>query len=179
MTLTLEGLKAVMPNLRPSRAVRYLPLLTEAMEEASIDTPLRMGAFLATLAHESGELLFFEELASGEAYEGRKSLGNVNVGDGQRYKGRGPIQLTGRSNYRQAGIALDLPLEEQPWLAAIPEVGFRVAAWFWRSRRCNELADNSDFEAVTRRINGGMNGWDSRLVYYRRALTLFGALPTT
>jgi predicted chitinase len=177
--LTLETLRAVMPNLWVSRGKRYLPLLNDAMAEADINTPLRVAAFLATLAHESGEFLYFEELASGQAYENRIDLGNVRPGDGRRYKGRGPIQVTGRHNYRQAGLALDLPLEDRPWLAAIPEVGFRVAAWYWKDRGLNQLADAGNFESVTRRVNGGLRGWEQRLAYYHRALAVFGVLPTT
>jgi putative chitinase len=177
--LTVDSLRAVMPHLWPSRAERYLPLLNNAMAEAEINTPLRIAAFLATLAHESGEFLYFEELASGAAYEGRKNLGNTQAGDGRRFKGRGPIQVTGRNNYRDAGLALDLPLLDKPWLVAIPEVGFRVAAWFWTSRGLNQLADAGDFEGVTRVVNGGLNGWERRLTYYGRALSLFSRLPTT
>ena len=71
-------------------------------------------------------LRYFEEIASGAAYEGRTDLGNTQPGDGKRYKGRGPIQLTGRSNYRSAGIALGLPLEESPELVTFPSAGFKV-----------------------------------------------------
>ena len=79
---------------------QVLEILAEqgVMEKYQITTPLRRAAFLAQLAHESGELKYMEEIASGEAYEGRKELGNTAPGDGKRYKGRGPIQLTGRFN---------------------------------------------------------------------------------
>jgi putative chitinase len=100
------------------------------------------------------------------------SLGNTQPGDGKRYKGRGPIQLTGRSNYRAAGAALGLDLEENPVQASTPAAGFRVAAWYWSSRNINEPADRSDFETVTRRINGGLNGYADRTRYYSRALEL-------
>lgn len=176
MELQLSQLQAIMPRLPEAKARRYLPLLQSAMDEAHIDTPLRVAAFLAQLAHESGELRWFEEFATGDAYEGRRSLGNTQPGDGRRFKGRGPIQLTGRTNYRRAGHALGLHLEERPWLASVPENGFRIAAWYWASHRCNELADASDFEGVTRAINGGMSHWHERVAYYERALRQFNAL---
>jgi len=140
------------------------------MAEAHINTKQRKAMFLAQLAHESVELRYFEEIASGAEYEGRADLGNTHPGDGVRYKGRGPIQLTGRSNYRAAGRALHLPLEAHPKLAARPSVGFRTAGWFWTSRGLNSYADRGDFRGVTLRINGGYNGYDSRVRYYRRAL---------
>ena len=83
-------------------------------------------------------------------------------GDGVRYRGRGPIQLTGRNNYRACGKALNVDLEGKPELAASFEVGFRVAAWFWKSRELNSLADAGDFDAITKRINGGTNGAEDR-----------------
>ncbi|WNG60940.1 hypothetical protein F0U59_44220 [Archangium gephyra] len=168
--LNEKQLQEIMPRLLAGRADECLPYLDAAMVEADILTPQRQAAFLAQLAHESAELRFFEELATGEAYEGRRDLGNTRPGDGMRYKGRGPIQLTGRDNYRAAGRALGIDLEGNPQRAADVDVGFRVAAWFWRSRGLNALADVGDFREITRRINGGFNGLAQREVYYRRAL---------
>jgi putative chitinase len=170
--LTRELLRAIMPRLTVARADECLPCLEVAMVEAAITTPRRQAAFLAQLAHESGELRYFEEIASGEQYEGRGDLGNVRPGDGVRYKGRGPIQLTGRANYRAAGRALGLDLEGEPTRAADVDVGFRVAAWYWTTRGLNALADAGDFREITRRINGGFNGLAQREVYYQRALGL-------
>jgi putative chitinase len=145
------------------------------MNEAGITTPKRQAAFLAQVAHESGELRFFEEIASGAAYEGRRDLGNVRPGDGRRFKGRGPIQLTGRANYRAAGRALGIELENNPTRAADPDVGFRVAAWYWRTRGLNTLADQGDFRQITKRINGGFNGLADRQRYWARAKAVLGA----
>ncbi|MBI3183627.1 MAG: glycoside hydrolase family 19 protein [Myxococcales bacterium] len=170
--VSVEQLRGVMPNLGRDRAEAMLPLLNSAMEEAEINTPMRRAAFLAQLAHESGELRWFEELDSGRQYEGRRDLGNVEPGDGPRYKGRGPIQITGRSNYRNAGRALGLDLEGNPSLAAEPEVGFRTAAWYWNSRGINAPADGGDFDRTTYLVNGGTNGAAERRAYYRRALAV-------
>ena len=168
--VSLAELHKIMPNLSDAKAKQYLPHLNAAMKEAHIDTPKRQAAFLAQLAHESGEFRYMEEIASGAAYEGRKDLGNTQPGDGVRFKGRGPIQLTGRANYRAAGKALGLDLEHNPKQAATPEVGFRTAAWFWNSRNLNSLADKGDFREITHRVNGGYNGLASREAYYKRAL---------
>ncbi|HYO64926.1 MAG TPA: peptidoglycan-binding protein [Archangium sp.] len=170
--LNEKQLREIMPMLSDARARECLPCLDAAMVEADIVTPQRQAAFLAQLAHESGELRYFAELASGEAYEGRRDLGNVQLGDGMRYKGRGPIQLTGRTNYRAAGRALRIDLEAEPERAADVDVGFRVAAWFWTSRGLNAFADAGDFREITRRINGGFNGLAHREAYYRRALEI-------
>ncbi len=170
--VTLTQLRAIMPKLKEARASELLPHLNAAMKEASIDTPVRQAAFLAQLAHESAEFRYFEELASGAAYEKRRDLGNVEPGDGVRYKGRGPIQITGRTNYRAAGLALGIDLESHPSRAADPDVGFRVAAWYWSSRKLNPYADVGDFDAITRRINGGYNGKAARDAYYQRALKI-------
>ncbi|WP_444881606.1 peptidoglycan-binding protein [Hyalangium versicolor] len=170
--VSLAQLKKIMPNLSDAKARQVLPHLNKAMVEAKINTPKRQAAFLAQLAHESGELRYFEEIASGAAYEGRKDLGNTHPGDGVRYKGRGPIQLTGRANYRAAGKALGIDLENNPKRAADVDVGFRTAAWFWNSRNLNTYADAGNFREVTRRINGGYNGLASREAYYRRALSV-------
>lgn len=173
--LGLEALAKVMPHLHPARAAAMLPYLNAALTEAQIDSPVRVAAFLAQLAHESIELRFFEEIASGAAYEGRRDLGNTQPGDGPRYKGRGPIQLTGRANYRAAGKALGLDLEGNPAAAARLDVGFRTAAWFWRTHGLNALADAWDFDGITRAVNGGTRGAESRRAYFKTACEVLGA----
>jgi predicted chitinase/peptidoglycan hydrolase-like protein with peptidoglycan-binding domain len=136
------------------KAREHLPHLTAAMRKFGITTQRRAECFLAQLWHESAALHFFEEIASGAAYEGRKDLGNTHPGDGVRYKGRGPIQLTGRGNYRKAGAALKVDFEAHPTLVATPRYGYLVAAWYWNGRGLNALADQDRFEEITRRING-------------------------
>jgi len=167
--VSADQLRRIMPGLSQAKANEYLPHLNRAMQEAGINTPQRQEQFLAQLGHESGGLRYMEEIASGAAYEGRRDLGNTQPGDGRRFKGRGPIQLTGRANYEAAGRALGLDLVRNPEQAASPEVGFRVAAWFWQTRGLNNLADQGDFRGITRRINGGYNGLADREAYLRRA----------
>ena len=172
MQVTESQLMQIMPRLK--KPSTWLPLLNEAMAKFQINTPLRASAFLAQLAHESGQLRYMEELASGEAYEGRKDLGNVKPGDGKKYKGRGPIQLTGRGNYGRAGRELALPLEATPELVATPKVGLLVAGWFWSRAGLNLLADAKEFDRITRKINGGYNGKADRDKYYKKACAVFG-----
>lgn len=127
-----------------------------------LDNSLRLIHFLAQLAHESGNFRYMEEIASGAAYEGRKDLGNVNKGDGVRYKGRGPIQLTGRANYRRYGQQLGIDFENNPAIVALPSVGMLVACKYWSENNLNVFADYDDVTTITRRINGGLNGFDDR-----------------
>ena len=167
--LTAGELKAIMPNLSDEKARHYLPYLNSAMAEAHINTPARKAAFLAQLAHESGELRYMEEIASGAAYEGRRDLGNTQPGDGRRFKGRGPIQLTGRANYAAASKDLGIDLVSHPERAADPDVAFRIAGWYWSRRELNGLADSGNFSEITHRINGGYNGASDRQRYWERA----------
>jgi len=172
--VSVQQLRAIMPNLSEARANELMPHLNRAMQEAGINTPQRQAAFLAQLAHESGEFRYMEEIASGAAYEGRGDLGNTQPGDGVRFKGRGPIQLTGRANYAAASQALGIDLVNNPTRAADPDVGFRTAAWYWNNRNLNSYADAGNFDAITYRVNGGYNGKAERDAYYNRALQVLG-----
>lgn len=167
--ITLNKLMAAMPSLPRTKAELYFPHLKSAMESQKIDTLLREAAFLAQVAHESIDLRYMEEIASGSAYEGRKDLGNTEVGDGIRYKGRGPIQLTGRLNYREFGKALGVDFESSPALAATPEWGFKTAVLYWARKHLNELADLGDMKTITKKINGGYNGLEDRMRRYELA----------
>lgn len=167
--LTDDELRQIMPNCAAAKRADYLPFIQQAMTEFDITSYWREAAFLAQLAHESGELRYMEEIASGAAYEGRANLGNTQPGDGKRFKGRGPIQLTGRANYTKYGQLLGLDLVNEPTIAATKEVGFRIAGQFWKLNGLNELADQQQFKAITKRINGGYNGLDDRIKYYECA----------
>jgi predicted chitinase len=167
--VTDDELRQIMPNCPAAKRADYLPFIQQAMAEFEITSYLREAAFLAQLAHESAELRYMEEIASGAAYEGRQDLGNTRPGDGKRYKGRGPIQLTGRANYTKYGGLLGLDLVNDPLVAATKEVGFRIAGQFWKLNGLNELADQQKFKSITKRINGGYNGLDDRIKYYERA----------
>lgn len=125
--------------------------------------------FLAQVGHESGQLRYTEELASGKAYEGRVDLGNTLPGDGVKYKGRGLIQITGKRNYALASLGLSLPLLEKPELLSQPEAAAESAGWFWMNSKLNSCCDKNDFKGLTKRINGGYNGLADREKLFERA----------
>lgn len=160
-------------------ARRWAGPLSAALERFAINTPERVAAFLAQVAHESGGLRWVRELwgptAAQRGYEGRHDLGNTQPSDGERFKGRGLIQITGRANYRRCGEALGLPLLGRPELLEEPQHAAMSAAWFWAANGLNSLADAGEFEAITRRINGGTNGAAERREYYRLAQAHLGA----
>jgi putative chitinase len=174
--------------------------------EFNINNERRVAAFLANLAHESKNLTKWEEnlnysakrltevwpnrfptLQAAEPYahnpEGLANktyggrMGNTTIGDGWKYRGRFPIQITGKSLYRKAATALDLPLllDNPDSLMSNPMVGFRVSAWvFAVEKGCNQLADKQQLKAITLAINGGLNGLQERIDLYNRAMR---ALP--
>ncbi len=157
-------------------------MLPELLPQVEVTTPLRIEHFLAQTAHESDGFCTTVEYASGAAYEGRKDLGNVKAGDGRRYRGRGPIQLTGHSNYRLFTVWMrkrmpDCPdFEENPQLVAEwPWAGW-AAAYFWSENGLNALADRDDLVAVTKRINGGRNGLEDRRRYLTAAKAIVQSL---
>jgi|RhiMethySRZTD1v2_1073278.scaffolds.fasta_scaffold04480_2 putative chitinase len=178
--LTTEQLQAIMPLLPAAKRATLFPFLTAAVNEFGIDQPARTAAFLAQLAHESAQFRFMEEIwgptAAQRRYEppGKLAgdLGNTDAGDGRRFKGRGPIQITGRANYRRFGDLLGLDLVSGPEQAALPDVAFRIAGLYWSKKGLNELADRVTAEAfreITRRINGGFNGLAERERFYETA----------
>jgi len=121
-----------------------------------------LAQFLAQCFHESAGFKRMKEFASGADYEGRRDLGNIYKGDGIRYKGRGFIQITGRDNYRRAGQALNLPLEDKPDLASRPDIAAKIAIWYWKTRVKPNVSNFNDTRAVTRWINPKMHGLESR-----------------
>lgn len=160
----------------PRLADLFVGPLSSACHEFDINTPARVAAFVAQCAHESACFAYTRELADGRAYEGRADLGNTQPGDGQKFKGRGLIQITGRENYAACSLALfnDLRLLENPALLEQPTEAARSAAWFWKQRGLNELADVGNYRRITKTINGGYTHYDRRLKLYQRALPAFG-----
>ena len=177
--ITFNDLRHICPKV-PSASLREVfPFLCDAMEEFEIDNPLRIAAFIAQLAHESGGFIYFEEIASGKAYNGRADLGNTRPEairiakehgstPGPWWKGHGPIQITGFDNHEACGQALELDLLHNPRLICRLEHGFRAAGWFWEVKNLNPLADEENFLRITKKINGGTNGLKDRQEYYQR-----------
>lgn len=178
MVITLPQLLQVMPGAR-LRAGVFIDALNTTLSRYEINSSKRSAAFLAQIGHESGELCYVRELGS-DQYLSKYDTGTLAArlgnspeadGDGQKYRGRGLIQITGRRNYLACSQALfgDDRLLQQPQLLEQPQWACESAGWFWQTNGLNELADNDQFTNITRRINGGLNGLDDRLQRWARA----------
>jgi putative chitinase len=174
--ITDDQIRQMFPNAG-ARLNAHLPYIVPSLEAMHIDTPDRIAAFLAQLAHESAEYRYMEEIADGSAYEGRLDLGNTEPGDGVKFKGHGPIQITGRLNHAACGKALGIDLIAEPRLICTPVYGTASACWFWNSRDLSRLADRNWFKTITRIINGGLNGLADRIQYWHRNCYLLDCVP--
>lgn len=164
---------AIMPNAK-DRVGKYINYINGYADKFKISSPMRMAHYLAQIAHESAELKYTREIASGRSYEGRKDLGNVHQGDGVKYKGRGLIQITGRANYEAYKNFCKFDVVSTPELLERPLGAVKSSMWWWKEHGLNELADNDDVLAVTKVINGGTNGLEDRKRYLERAFKVFG-----
>lgn len=181
MSITPQQLLQILPNAGPKAGV-FAPVLNTAMVACDIVTPARQAAFIAQIGHESGQFLWLRELGSNQYLAKYDTgplaarLGNTPEadGDGQKYSGRGLIQITGRANYKACGEALGLDLLSRPELLELPQYAAASAAWYWKSRGLNALADRGDLTAITRKINGGLNGQAERLALWRKACKVLG-----
>jgi predicted chitinase len=166
--MMLDELREICPS-NAGKAEVFCAALVAAMQEFDISSRTRQAAFVAQIAHETGEFRYMREIDSGVAYEGRHDLGNTQPGDGALFKGGGGFMITGRDAYLRCGQALGVDLVGHPCLIEVPAYAMRSAGWFWQTHRLNALADIDHFGSVTRTINGGYNGLDSRIVYWARA----------
>lgn len=167
-------------------AARFAEPLRAACAFYGLDTPARLAAFLAQIGHESGSLRYTSEVwgptPAQLTYEGRANLGNTQPGDGARFKGHGLIQTTGRYNHARVRDRLrarfpDVPdFEADPEALCDPQWAALSAADYWDDRGCNALADAGDFIAITRKVNGGLNGLSDRQERLARARAAL--LPT-
>lgn len=188
MTISTGQLRRIMPRLTDDSAAEWISPINDSMVAFAVDETLaRIAAFLAQIAHESGELRYVREIwgptPTQLRYEGRADLGNVVAGDGARFMGRGLIQVTGRTNYTACSLALfgDDSLLTEPELLEEPKAAADSAAWFWQVHGLNPLADVGDFMTISVRINGrgkdGLpNGYDQRITYLRRAKLALGMI---
>ena len=182
--ITADLLRTIMPRAGRKADVFAGPLAA-ACEEFQIATPTRTAAFLAQIAHESGQLQWVAELASGAAYDNRADLGNTKadairiageagVSSGRYWKGHGLIQITGYDNHVDTAEYFEIPiLRIVGWLQT-PEGASRSAARFWDVHGLNPLADAGYFETITRKINGGTNVIAERLAFWNAAKAALG-----
>ncbi|KQQ67850.1 glycoside hydrolase family 19 [Pseudomonas sp. Leaf127] len=185
MPITEQQLLQILPNCRPVVGI-FVPALNRAMPRFKIDNRLRIAAFIAQVGHESGQLRrlienlnysaaglvatwptrFDKNTAAQYARQPERiaavvygsRMGNIQPGDGWRFRGRGLLQITGRSNYRTAGADLNLPLEQEPQLLEQPEQAALCSAWWWNQHGLNELADAGRFQDIGSLINTGKVG---------------------
>lgn len=167
-------------------ADRYVGAFNAAMIAAGCTTTNRAAMWCAQLGHESAGLRYMEEIASGSAYEGRRDLGNTVRGDGVRFKGRGPIQVTGRANYTSVSrwahgrgfVPSPTYFVDHPPELASDRYGFLGPVWYWTVARptINGLCDRANVTAVTKLINGGTNGLTDRVARWNRCLRLGNAI---
>ncbi|WP_254217463.1 glycoside hydrolase family 19 protein [Burkholderia multivorans] len=187
-----------------ARAAQWLEPLQDACDAQQISTPLRAAAFLAQVGVESARLsavsenlnysaegllstfpkYFTEDEAqqyarrppaiANRVYAGRYGNGDEASGDGWRYRARGLIGITFHDNYQLCGVALGLPLVQQPDLLVDPANAAMSAAWWWKAHGLNALADAGQFQQITRVINGGLNGYSQRLYLYGAAKKALG-----
>jgi putative chitinase len=163
--ITTDILKKICPLTRREILDKYSGLLDKLMPEYGINSKLRIQHFIAQIAHESGYFQFVKEIGCGAKYEFRKDLGNIYKGDGDKYKGRGLIQITGRANYEKLSMDLftNKQLVDNPAILEMPEYAIKSALWYWDKHKLNIYADNDDILTITRKINGGLNGVESRI----------------
>ena len=182
---------------------KFVDPINKVIEEFEINTPQRISMFLAQIGHESAGLTrlhenlnykaarlaqifpkYFRDVDPDEyannperianrVYANRMGNGPENSGDGYRFRGRGAIQLTGRSNYTACGEDLEVDLINNPDYLETPEGAIRSAAWFWDQHDLNDWADKGDVATVSKKINGGTIGLEERKELYHEALTIF------
>lgn len=180
MIINREILQSVCARgAKEKNITQLLEALKKWLPIYEIDSNLRIASFLSQCAHETGGFIFFRELGNQSYFDKYepdtkigKMLGNTEKGDGYKYKGRGIIQLTGRSNYAKYGYIINEDLINDPGLLLIPDIGVRVACEFWKNNNLNKLADEKKIREITIKINGGINGLEDRVNYYNILLKI-------
>lgn len=190
MKLTVEHLHKITGDTRNTARKEALAAFLNgtAARFSNVMDQHRLAIFLSQIMHESGNLRYVKEVwgptAAQSRYEGRADLGNTQKGDGKRFMGRDVIQVTGRANHRaltawcrKMGIATP-DFEAHPEALEDPKWLGLGALWYWIERVPSRYVEEGNHEMVTRRINGGLNGYADRLAKYTRAaLVLLGYEP--
>jgi putative chitinase len=203
-TITSDQLLKIFNKTNPTIVNSYVEPMNKTFSRYIIDTPRRISMFLAQVGHESGGLTAIQENLNYSAdrlsvvfpkyfkdvdpsayarnpekianrvYASRMGNGPESSGDGYRYRGRGLIQLTGKSNYERFAKSMLMPLDQAVQYLTTPEGACMSAGWFWDVNNLNELSDDGDVIGCTRKINGGTNGLEDRQSHYTKALQIFG-----
>ena len=198
-------LKDCLPEASDQAIANFAQAIDDTLQEFDISTPQRIAAFLAQVGHESGSLKFIKEnlnysaqgltktfpkyftpelanqyqrnpeAIANRVYANRMGNGPEESGDGWAFRGRGLIQVTGRTNYQACGDFLGVDLISDPSYLESPEGAARSAGWYWTSRNLNALADVGDMKQITKKINGGFIGLEDRMKHYHHALEVLGA----
>lgn len=182
--VTPEILLKVAPSCPADQAEIHAEALDRALVKAGIGDDHEVAMFLAQIAHETGSFRWMRELPwkdskgfshpPGSQYQGRKDLGNIHPGDGEKYPGRGYIMITGLANYQYFGELTGYNIVDEPKLAEQPYAAAELATSYWSEHDIGPAARKGDVEMVTKKINGGLNGLQSRKLYYQRALRALG-----
>lgn len=176
--LTAERFARIMDRIPTSRQAAHYEATLNACLLYRLTNPEHLAAALAQWSHETGGGRYMSELwgptAQQQRYEPPSALaaklGNTQPGDGERFLGRGYPMLTGRANYRDAALEFSLPLERDPWRVSELPLAALVGAWFF----CRHNLTGLDFEAQTRRLNGGLTGMPDRLQRWVKARQVLG-----
>lgn len=182
LLVTEDQLKQIMPQASTANIKKFLMPINITLDKFNINTPLLISAFLSQVAAESGNLIYVKELG-GQSYFNKyepnttigKSLGNTEVGDGYKFKGRGLIQVTGRANYTQVGQVLGKDFINNPELLEDSLYAALASGVWWnkRSAQLTQKANSKDIKGITKIVNGGYNGLAERTAAYNRALNTF------
>lgn len=188
--ITLDQLKAIFPQLSKN-ASDFIPHLNKFLPLYGINTPERISMFIAQAGHESGQFKYVKEIwgptpqqkryerdfsapwtANNPTNKLAYELGNDEVGDGNKYAGKGLFQSTGKANYRTLSPIMGLQLIKYPELLQQPEYAVQSACIFWSNKRLNQYADTGDIVTCTKRINGGLTGIGQRTSFYNKAKSI-------
>jgi len=173
--ITADQLKRISPGTPIDTCNKFVPFINKYCPLYKIDTPIELASFLSQILYESGGLKWMREIwgptKAQNGYEGRKDLGNTVAGDGKRFMGRGPLQITGRNNYTRMSKDMfgDDRLLKTPEILATPDYGIWSACIYWGWRNLDAVDDDNSIERETKLVNGGYNGLTDRKAYFERA----------
>lgn len=198
MQITKEQLYSIFPATKKAVLDVYVEPLNDTFEEFKFDNAMSVRVFLAQVGHESAGFnataenlnyseqtllkVFKKYFTSAEAkkfarkpeaianrvYANRGQNGNESSGDGWRFRGRGLLQITFKSNYSSVAKYFEMSLEDTIKYLETPEGGARAAGWFFAVNNLVSKARLGDMKTVTLRVNGGLNGWDDRMAIFNR-----------